>query len=129
MVWIDRLREEGFVITHDWTVDDVACTPLTDADLPPGEREKRATDDLNGVAAADVFWLLAPIEASGAWTEFGYALAYRRWLKPCLAKHLLVLVSGPTYQRTIFTSQADVGFASDQQMFEHLVSLKAAPRR
>ncbi len=112
-MWMERLRKAGIIITHDWTVDDVACTVLTDAHLPPGERKKRADDDLKGIDDADFVWLLTPNErgASGAWTEFGYALGT---LKP-------VIVSGLAWERTIFTTRANQGFHSDDEAFHFLL--------
>lgn len=115
MVWIKRLRSAGIVITHDWTVDDIPSTVKTDAMLPLGEREKRAKADLTGIDVADAVWLLAPNErgASGAWTEFGYALGLRK----------KVFVSGRSHRRTIFTSQADEGFEEDRHAFNFIVDL------
>lgn len=113
-VWMARLRERGIIITHDWTVHEVASTVCTDAMLPDGERIKRATEDLWGVRNADLIWLLAPIErgASGAWTEFGIALG----------REIPIVVSGPTWQRTIFTSLAQAGYEHDDSAFDKIVN-------
>ncbi len=127
MKWIARLRGKGIAITHDWTVDELASTVDTDAKLPLGARERRAKDDLNGVARADVLWLLAPTKrgASGAWTEFGYALGMRHAQREMSTtdKPLVIVVSGPTWQRTIFTSQADFGHLRDEVAYEHVLRL------
>ncbi len=112
---IRQLRNAGITITHDWTVDEVASTVQSDAHLPPGERQRRAEDDLRGIREADYVWLLTPNErgASGAWTEFGYALGLG----------IPTLCSGRSWQRTIFTSKATYGLDSDNAALTWLVAL------
>jgi hypothetical protein len=138
-VAMKRLREEGFTISHDWTVDELAADaarvdgkPVGDSALPYEERVKRAKDDLEGVESADVIWLLAPVNrgASGAWTEFGYALAIRnthQMLKEKLGFNgtpVPVVISGPTYDRTIFATQADFQSHDDEDAFRHIKNLR-----
>lgn len=120
--WIAKLREAGFEITHDWTKDDTPSTTTTDAQLPPGERKKRAEEDFKGVLTADLLWLLAPNErgASGAWTEFGIALGLRG-----TGRKLKIVVSGRSWQRTIFTALMDNGFENDEQAFNAIMLEKS----
>lgn len=119
--WIKRVRDAGFYVTHDWTVDDVPSSTITsDAQLAPEERLKRAEADIAGVRKADIVWLLAAndVGAAGSWVELGAALAFqqRSW-----DRVPVIIVSGRAWERTIFTSLADKGYVSDQDAFEHLV--------
>lgn len=117
--WIAELRKAGVRITFDWTVDEVPSTPVTDADLPPGERLKRATSDFDGVFNAELVWLLAPNErgASGAWTEFGIALASKAM------DGTFVIASGLRAERTIFTSLATRTFKTDEEAFDYVLAV------
>jgi hypothetical protein len=119
--WIARLREAGVRITYDWTVDEIPSTPVTDAELPPGERLKRAAADFDGVFNAELVWLLAPNErgASGAWTEFGVALASKAM------DGTFVIASGARAERTIFTSLATATFKTDEEAFEYILKVQS----
>lgn len=78
---IAALRHAGHVITHDWT----SCDGYARESVPD-ERRRWAREDLDGVRAADLVWLLAPAELSeGSSAELGAVLALRK----------RVVVSGP----------------------------------
>ena len=117
-VAIKRLQEAGFTITHDWTKDEQTWSneKSSDKNMPPEERKRRAFSDIVGVRNADIVWLLAPKErgSSGAWTEFGAALALNK----------VTVVSGTNCRRTIFTELATKLFESDEDAFEWLKASK-----
>lgn len=73
--WIKQLRLVGHEISHDWTIDIRTSKP--DALLSYDQRRRYAIKDMSGVRSSDMVWLLVPrAESTGAWTEFGLALAY-----------------------------------------------------
>jgi len=93
-----------------------------DSQLTSEARGRYALADMRGVLDADVVWLLAADDrgACGSWVELGMALARRETHPPGLP---YVVVSGPRWQRTIFTELADKTFESDEEAFEHVVAL------
>jgi hypothetical protein len=103
----------------------------SDSALTPKQRKQFALDDLQGVLTADVVWLLAANSqgASGSWVELGAALALRslRTTMAAAMKNITrgelspppkIIVSGPKWQRTIFTELADKTFSSDDEALE-----------
>lgn len=133
---IKALREAGIVITHDWTADEnnVSNAVTSDSQLPREYRLKHAQLDRDGVLTAHLVLLLAPRErgASGAWTEFGMALArkeieqadpMRQMLK---SRTLLVFVSGTNCRRTIFTELADECIESDADAVARIILIAAS---
>lgn len=58
------LEERGHTITLDWTTHEIP---------KPGDKERWAVDDLQGVADADLIFLILP-GGSGAHTELGAGL-------------------------------------------------------
>lgn len=91
---MNAVRDLGYSVTHDWVsiIEDRGSANPTDATVE--QRKAWAKDDLAGVEAADVLWLLMPAEGGlGQFWEAGYAQALR---KP-------IVVSG-CYERTIFTA-------------------------
>ena len=117
-----KARALGISITYDWT--DPLWKPSDgkgDSSLTPELRKSYAQSDLKGVLDADVFWLLAANDkgACGSWVELGAALAavsYSRRLGR-------IIVSGPQWQRCIFSELADRKFPTDDEAFDYLRSL------
>lgn len=74
---IAALEAAGYVITHDWTKSvDMHGANNEAKTLTKEALAACAIDDVEGVASADVFVLLAPQGPStGAWVELGVALA------------------------------------------------------
>lgn len=77
IAWV---REDGWHVTHDWTVSIEAARAqnLTDADLIREERRKHAIDDTIAVMRADAFWFLVPdksVYTNGSFSELGIASA------------------------------------------------------
>jgi hypothetical protein len=69
--WLLALRKAGAVITHDWTNSEGYYRSSTE-----DERRRWARQDLDGVRAANVVWMLAPEgKSEGAHVELGAALA------------------------------------------------------
>jgi hypothetical protein len=139
-----RLRERGLTITHDWsqpegkvclcglkrnehgknTRDASAgahgckgfngCGPITDADVDDFTRTEHANLNLDGVLSANIVWQLAG-NGIGNWVELGAALTARR-----MRESGIIVVSGPIHRKTIFTSLADVCFATDEEAFAYV---------
>lgn len=79
------LVARGVEITHDWT----RCVGYNRESVP-AERREWARQDLDGVRAADIVWIVAPAQKSeGSAVEMGYAMALRK----------RVIVSGPHARR------------------------------
>jgi hypothetical protein len=102
-----KLRTAGHTVVHDWPTiieDRGTANPV---DATTDERWDWAIDDLAGVKAADVLWLLMPAtEGFGAAVELGYALA-----------HGIPVICSGVYARSIFTAMA-VCYDRDDQAFE-----------
>lgn len=116
--FIGRLREAGVVITYDWTADVLTSRArgVRDEDLTPGVRQACATADLQGVAQADVMWLLTPANAStGAWTELGFAIGTGTPL----------IISGEQARRSIFTEGRHC-VATHEDALRHLLDRQRA---
>lgn len=103
--YMQKLREAGFIITHDWTESVVAAQEAgrTDRDLSLNQMSAFACHDLyDGVSVANWVWLLIPEKPSlGCWVEFGFALGERR----------KTIVSGDV-SRSIFCSMANTRYTS-----------------
>jgi hypothetical protein len=100
------LVNAGHSVAHDWCGIIEARGEANPADASNDDRWDWAIDDLAGVKAADVVWLLVPeTEGAGAFVELGYALA----------NDIPVVCSG-VYQRSIFTAMA-VCYDRDDQAF------------
>lgn len=109
--YMQRLREGGWTIVYDWTVDVLSNRALgvKDSDLSELDASRYAENDMAAVRRSDAFWLLIPEANSiGCWLEFGMALAV-----PC---HHIV-VSG-NKRRSIFTVCHDVWFAAHDEALE-----------
>lgn len=98
--YMQKLREAGFTITHDWTAEIEKNAGKTDKDLTWAEAREHANGDLAGVAASDLFWLMVPRPpnaSKGCWVELGYASS---------DKSKLIYVSGAA-RGCIFLARAD----------------------
>lgn len=126
---LSRARAAGIVIAHDWTVP-FDTEVLPDALLPSEDRHRHAVDDLEGVLTCDVLWLLAPETQAGCgcWIEFGAALS-AKWLRLGRLGWPLVVASGRTSERSIFTSLADRKFESDEDALTWIVAEHVAQRK
>ena len=117
---IVQLRAAGVEITFDWTtdLDTNANEASSDAEVPDDVRLRAASDDMDGVQRADYVLFLAPDErgASGAWTEFGIALASK----------VPIVVVGQKGRRNIFTSKAHQAFERDADGIAFLVGVQTA---
>lgn len=90
---IERLRQRGWEVTHDWTTD-----PGYDAPPSTNSKQRSARLDEAAVRAAEVVWVVAPREKSeGAAVEFGLARGLGK----------TTVVSGPDAGRCIFWLNAD----------------------
>jgi len=121
--WMARAREAGYAITCDWPAAIVREGGVANA-LGP-RRADYAKEDLVGVYEARTFWLLAPMNAStGAWVEFGYALALTGAQRdlPWGRAESLVVVSGPGAARSIFPALADHELPTDEEAFALLAA-------
>lgn len=117
---MDEIRAIGGTITEDWAskVERQLADGMTDADLSEHVRSEAVEACLNGVRAADVFWLLAPPDTApsrGAWVELGYALGLRR-----AGAHLAIVASGGHARRSIFTSHEGVIVSRDESVIRGL---------
>lgn len=104
--WMDALRQHGITISHDWSEFEKE-NKQGELNQPLEDQYKFSRNDLQGVADADIVWLLSPAAGgTGCWVEYGYALALG---KP-------VIVSGS--RRSIFVTQSTAFHV------EHLDALK-----
>jgi len=114
--WIHELESHGHRCSYDWTRDVRANQRegKTDRDLDNIGRMLVLQRDFEGIAAADLFWMLIPhADSIGAWVEFGYALRCYRELEPISRP---IIVSGPD-DRGIFLSAASIWVPSHQEAF------------
>lgn len=124
-VAMQKLRDAGHEITHDWATVEQHQTWSNEKDsdklMPSAERKKRASADLEGIEEADAVLVLAPEGrgSSGMWAEFGFALAMRRVSK-LAGRPFEVIVCGENARRTIFTELADLVFPADEYGIEYL---------
>jgi len=87
-----RIQQHGYEVTSEWVFNAVdpglaRLHETADNELPDDELADLATEDLMGIAEADVFVVLTarpdlPIYRAGRMVEMGYALA--RGLKVCV---------------------------------------------
>ena len=123
---MEYARELGCVITCDWLAE-IERVGAANEGLSNEQRTESAIADLEGVIAADVFWLLAPEnQSTGAWTELGYALALRDQQRRAGQTPIEVVVSGPGRARSIFSALADVELASDITAARHISAIAKA---
>lgn len=120
---MDRIRASPLLeLAHDWVAvqDEVqAHGGPSDAELSRTDARGYATTDLEYVAEVDIFWLLAPeTPTSGAWVEYGYALAGVSY----------VVVSGAV-ERSIFCACAHEEHATDAAAFKAIVGWEERHKR
>lgn len=68
--WMQRLTEEGFEITADWTLHRPLAPFIENIDLC----KDFAKEDLEGVANCDIFIFKSEMAGSGAHSELGAAI-------------------------------------------------------
>lgn len=110
--WVDRCRDAGIEVTHDWASGVLAHQAKggSDATLGTADRIRAALTDLGAVARADWFWLLMPERPSfGAGVEMGRALGKTP-----------AIVSGP-WATSIFTSLAEHVFDDHWSAWDFLL--------
>jgi hypothetical protein len=98
--WQKKLRDEGVVISLDWTT--------AESTLSLEEQRKHAILDIRGVLTADVIWIIAPpTGGTGVWFEMGLAaglqLAFLGYPNAQAIQAPQIIVSGIS-PRNIFTS-------------------------
>jgi len=131
--WMDRLREAGLEITHDW-VPDVERYMTTEAMASREERIRHSELDVQGVITADVLWVLMPAESgAGVHTELGIALGWN--LASAQAREhdgsggqTFIVVSG-ALSRNIFASLAHEGYETHEEAFESVKGPGLQPRQ
>jgi len=101
---IQALKDLGHTVVHDWPALVRAVGSANPRHASDDKRMMWASEDLNGVSDADVFWLLMPnVEGGfGAGVELGYAIAGQG----------AIVCSGPV-KRSIFTVYADRVYDTD----------------
>lgn len=133
-----KLIEAGWIITVDWCAAVRAAGNVASPE-DPATRRSAALLDLEGVATADVLWLVQPEGSStstGAWVELGFALALRMNATTVRALHLdgslaksleyttrsglpVIVVSG-TSRKCIFADLADYRFQSHDDALDYI---------
>lgn len=117
--WADALEETGAVrLTHRW-FEDAAEWTGRDASHAHETRVQLAQDELRGIRAARVYWLLLPATMSGgSMFEWGYAYAGSRKL----GNSLTVIVSGPNVPDTIFSALAHETYELDVHGYQAVLA-------
>lgn len=107
------LRESGVEVTHDWVEVIKARGSANPLGASAADCAQWAWEDLLGVRAADVVWLMVPAQGGlGCYVEYGYALAL----------NIPVVISGE-YGRTIFTALTDECHEYDSDALEALLEM------
>jgi len=106
--FMDQIKvHPGMRVTYDWVgdVDASKAKGVDDFQLSDVERARYANADLDGVAASDVFVLLAEERPTGRgmWVELGFVLALNEQGKDYGHDQITVIVSGGG-RRSIFTA-------------------------
>jgi len=123
--------EAGWTITCDWCAAVRAAGNVASPDDPQVRREA-ALADLEGVATADVFWLVQPegsATSTGCWVELGYALALQALgMSRPRGIYGPIVVSGSS-KKCIFADLADYRFQSHDDALDFINRDLARPRR
>lgn len=119
---MEMLRAAGWTITYDWTKE-----PLWDVkpsrELTPEEARECALRDADGVAGADVLWLMLPESKSeGAHFELGFFLGMLR-AAPSPAKGVVVSGDVASLGR-IFPRLAHAQFENHANALEYLIGMR-----
>ena len=114
--YLVQLRAAGWHVTYDWTTD----PGWTD---PTHPRLTSALADVRGIAAARVFWLVAPeAKSEGSHCELGIAWMARELDGRRTGRELLA--SGPVDALgRVFPFLADRAFSSHADALEHLLDV------
>jgi hypothetical protein len=127
--YMQMLRNAGLEITHDWCAvvrDAMAQGKGANSGMTREEQAVAAQADLDGVARADIFWLLMPPVESrsvGSFVELGYALSRRKLLTHFQDERRMAIVVSGISDRSIFAALADVLFITHDQAFRYIVSM------
>ena len=106
--WMSGLREMGHTITHDWIATIREVGDANPRSATHRQRVRWSSQDLLGIEAADLIWLIMPAKTSfGAAFEAGYALG----------KGKSLIVSGD-WKGSIFSAQAEARFNEHMHAFE-----------
>jgi hypothetical protein len=147
-MWADKLEQTGRMrITHKWFADAekwAGQDAKTQRELTREEVAKIATEDLDGVAAADIVWMLWPKAPTiGAYVELGAALERKRMLAeiagvPSIGPFALprIIITGPGFADSIFSALVDYREITDALGFHEATRIandltrarKSAPR-
>jgi hypothetical protein len=107
---MERLERLGHTVTKDWVIEVEQVGTANPRDATADQRAAWAQEDLDGVAQADLVWLLMPTGHSvGAFWEAGYAQAM----------HKRLIVSGD-HQRSIFPATAHRCFDTDEEALKYI---------
>jgi hypothetical protein len=124
---MDEVVGRGWTLAQDWLADierEGAANPTDDE-----VRNRCADKDLSAVFDADVLWLLVPTSrSSGAWVEFGYAIALRLYRATHQQPERPIIIASGNTQQSIFCSLADREFSDDSDVCQWLAMTKVANR-
>ena len=104
--YIKRLEQAGLVISFDWTK--VVRAAGSGSPSNPDIRWQGAVQDLGGVERCDIFWLLHPHNSStGAWVEFGHALAFKK-VRGMMGVRKPIIVVSDASMKCIFADEHEL---------------------
>lgn len=107
---MERLREAGIEITHDWVTEIEKVGAANPHEASTAQRDLWARADLQGAYDADLVWLCVGDDASwGAGFEVGY----------CAALGRTVVTSGPTKNSIFFVYTYE--YPNDDEAFEGII--------
>ena len=119
--YITKLKEAGFEITHDWTVEVTENINKggSDKTLTREERKKYATWDIKGVIAADILWVILPENSvgNGYWVELGAGIAVN------VTKAKIIVISGE-FNKSIFCELAHYYGPNHDNALEFILGCK-----
>lgn len=119
--YVDRLREQSFVITYEWTKDIREGGFKPDSELSETYRRYAARMDAHGVQSCDILWVLTPPrkdQGCGMWVELGLGIAQKK----------RVIVSGPLARRSVFTELCEARFDDHEDAFKYIVGDESVRR-
>ena len=99
----------------------------SDAELSRHDARHYAAEDLSHIETSRIFWLLAPeTRTSGAWVEFGYAVALshiaNRGPGPLGQNRPQHIVASGAVEGSIFCACADEEHATDRGAFDAITA-------
>lgn len=123
--YMGALRDAGWTVTEDWPTAE-AASGKTDAELDDATATRAALRDIEGVARAGVFWLVAPgVPSFGAPFELGVAVALRR-AAISASQRIRIVISGDA--PSIFARLADERYPTHLEALAVLTGYAFAPR-